>query len=73
MYTKNEFAFVGRSNAGKSSLINALTNNKNLYTRWLIIIKRYCECKKKDNTSSLLDITVYESEHDDNPFIHHHL
>jgi len=27
---KNEFAFVGRSNAGKSSLINALTNNKNL-------------------------------------------
>ena len=28
--TKNEFAFVGRSNAGKSSLINALTNNKNL-------------------------------------------
>ena len=29
-YTKNEFAFVGRSNAGKSSLINALTNNKNL-------------------------------------------
>ena len=30
MYTKNEFAFVGRSNAGKSSLINALTNNKSL-------------------------------------------
>ena len=29
-YTKNEFAFVGRSNAGKSSLINALTNNKSL-------------------------------------------
>lgn len=29
-YTKNEFAFVGRSNAGKSSLINALTNNKKL-------------------------------------------
>ncbi len=28
--TKNEFAFVGRSNAGKSSLINALCNNKSL-------------------------------------------
>ena len=27
---KNEFAFVGRSNAGKSSLINALTNQKKL-------------------------------------------
>lgn len=27
---KNEFAFVGRSNVGKSSLINALANNKNL-------------------------------------------
>ena len=28
--TKCEFAFVGKSNAGKSSLINALTNNKSL-------------------------------------------
>ena len=28
--TNYEFAFVGRSNAGKSSLINALTRNKNL-------------------------------------------
>lgn len=28
--TKNEFAFVGRSNVGKSSLINALTNQKRL-------------------------------------------
>lgn len=28
--TKNEFAFVGRSNVGKSSLINALTNNSKL-------------------------------------------
>ena len=28
--TKAEFAFVGRSNVGKSSLINALANNKNL-------------------------------------------
>ncbi len=28
--TKNEFAFVGRSNAGKSSLINAICNNKSL-------------------------------------------
>lgn len=28
--TKNEFAFVGRSNVGKSSLINALTNQKKL-------------------------------------------
>jgi GTP-binding protein len=28
--TKNEFAFVGRSNAGKSSLINALTKNSKL-------------------------------------------
>ena len=28
--TKCEFAFVGRSNVGKSSLINALANNKNL-------------------------------------------
>lgn len=28
--TKNEFAFVGRSNAGKSSLINALTRNSKL-------------------------------------------
>ncbi len=27
---RNEFAFVGRSNVGKSSLINALANNKNL-------------------------------------------
>lgn len=27
---QNEFAFVGRSNVGKSSLINALANNKNL-------------------------------------------
>lgn len=27
---KNEFAFVGRSNVGKSSLINALTNSKSL-------------------------------------------
>lgn len=27
---KNEFAFVGRSNVGKSSLINALANNKSL-------------------------------------------
>jgi GTP-binding protein len=27
---KNEIAFVGRSNVGKSSLINALTNQKNL-------------------------------------------
>src|SRR5690606_19786539 len=25
-----EFAFIGRSNVGKSSLINMLTNNKNL-------------------------------------------
>ena len=29
-HTKNEFAFVGRSNAGKSSLINALTRNSKL-------------------------------------------
>ena len=29
-HTKNEFAFVGRSNAGKSSLINALTKNSKL-------------------------------------------
>ena len=28
--TKCEFAFVGRSNVGKSSLINAICNNKNL-------------------------------------------
>ena len=28
--TKNEFAFVGRSNVGKSSLINAIANNKSL-------------------------------------------
>lgn len=28
--TKCEFAFVGKSNVGKSSLINALCNNKNL-------------------------------------------
>ncbi|EOZ92343.1 GTP-binding protein EngB [Indibacter alkaliphilus LW1] len=28
--TKPEFAFIGRSNVGKSSLINMLTNNKNL-------------------------------------------
>lgn len=27
---KNEFAFVGKSNVGKSSIINALTNNKSL-------------------------------------------
>ena len=27
---RNEFAFVGRSNVGKSSLINALANNKSL-------------------------------------------
>ena len=27
---KNEYAFIGRSNVGKSSLINALTNNKSL-------------------------------------------
>lgn len=27
---KHEFAFIGRSNVGKSSLINMLTNNKNL-------------------------------------------
>lgn len=27
---KPEFAFIGRSNVGKSSLINMLTNNKNL-------------------------------------------
>ena len=26
----NEYAFTGRSNVGKSSLINALANNKNL-------------------------------------------
>ena len=25
-----EYAFIGRSNVGKSSLINALANNKNL-------------------------------------------
>lgn len=29
-HAKNEFAFVGRSNAGKSSLINALTKNSKL-------------------------------------------
>lgn len=29
-HLKNEFAFVGRSNVGKSSLINALTNQKRL-------------------------------------------
>ena len=29
-FANNEFAFVGRSNAGKSSLINALCNNKGL-------------------------------------------
>ena len=28
--SKNEYAFIGRSNVGKSSLINALTNNKSL-------------------------------------------
>ena len=28
--TRKEFAFMGRSNVGKSSLINALTNRKNL-------------------------------------------
>lgn len=28
--TKPEFAFIGRSNVGKSSLVNMLTNNKNL-------------------------------------------
>jgi len=28
--TKSEFAFIGRSNVGKSSLINMLTNNKKL-------------------------------------------
>ena len=27
---RNEYAFIGRSNVGKSSLINALTNNKSL-------------------------------------------
>ena len=27
---KAEYAFIGRSNVGKSSLINALTNNKSL-------------------------------------------
>ena len=26
--TKPEYAFIGRSNVGKSSLINMLTNNK---------------------------------------------
>ena len=29
-HTKNEFAFVGRSNAGKSSFINSLTRNSKL-------------------------------------------
>lgn len=29
-HTKNEFAFVGRSNAGKSSFINCLTKNSKL-------------------------------------------
>ena len=28
--TKPEYAFIGRSNVGKSSLINMLTNNKRL-------------------------------------------
>ena len=28
--TKAEYAFIGRSNVGKSSLINSLTNNKSL-------------------------------------------
>ncbi len=28
--TKHEFAFIGRSNVGKSSLINMLTRQKNL-------------------------------------------
>ena len=28
--TKNEFAFIGRSNVGKSSLINMLANHKRL-------------------------------------------
>ena len=28
--TKPEYAFIGRSNVGKSSLINMLTNNKKL-------------------------------------------
>lgn len=27
---RHEYAFIGRSNVGKSSLINMLTNNKNL-------------------------------------------
>ena len=27
---KAEYAFIGRSNVGKSSLINSLTNNKSL-------------------------------------------
>ena len=33
-----EYAFIGRSNVGKSSLINMLTNNKKLANQHLILL-----------------------------------
>ena len=35
-----EYAFIGRSNVGKSSLINMITNQKKLYLKMIIIIQK---------------------------------
>ena len=59
-----EFAFVGRSNCGKSSLINFLTNKKNLaktsstpgHTK---LINYFWVNKNKDNKFVLVDLPGY--------------
>ena len=39
-----EYAFIGRSNVGKSSLINMLTNNKKLAKTYAKLCKAFPSC-----------------------------
>ena len=73
--TKNEYAFIGRSNVGKSSLINMLCNHKGLAKtsakpgKTLLIIAQYLlQRKQLVNVFVLIDIR-HEQQKIDREFI----